>query len=74
MKTLAALLYFCKALKIIKPKVFFRKCSWFLFKPLWPTLGAQKVNVKAGYNLSHRVINCAILVLQNSTKVYMLEL
>ncbi len=55
------LIYFCKALKIVKPKVFFfENVHGFFFKPHKPALDyfVNECN-KAGYNLSYKVINCA---------------
>ena len=55
------LAYFCKALKIIKPKVFFfENVHGFFFKPHKPALDFFEHECKkAGYILSYKVINCA---------------
>ena len=55
------LVYFCKALKIIKPKVFFfENVHGFFFKPHKPALDFFEYECKKiGYNLSYKVINCA---------------
>jgi DNA (cytosine-5)-methyltransferase 1 len=55
------LVYFCKALKIIRPKVFFfENVHGFFFKPHKPALDFFESECKKiGYNLSYKVINCA---------------
>jgi DNA (cytosine-5)-methyltransferase 1 len=55
------LVYFCKALKVIKPKVFFfENVHGFFFKPHKPALDFFESECKKiGYNLSYKVINCA---------------
>jgi len=55
------LVYFCKALKIVKPKVFFfENVHGFFFKPHKPALDFFESECKKiGYNLSYKVINCA---------------
>ena len=55
------LIYFCKALKQIKPKVFFfENVHGFCFKPHKPALDFFEYEcTTAGYNLSDQVINCA---------------
>jgi DNA (cytosine-5)-methyltransferase 1 len=55
------LIYFCKALKIIRPKVFFfENVNGFSFKPHKPALDYFEYECKKiGYNLSYKVVNCA---------------
>jgi len=55
------LVYFCKALKTIKPKVFFfENVHGFFFKPHKPALDYfENECKKAGYVLSYKIINCA---------------
>ena len=55
------LVYFCKALKIVKPKVFFfENVHGFFFKPHKPALDFFESECKKiGYNLSYKIINCA---------------
>jgi len=55
------LVYFCKALKIIEPKVFFfENVNGFFFKPHKPALDFFESECKKiGYNLTYKVVNCA---------------
>jgi DNA (cytosine-5)-methyltransferase 1 len=55
------LVYFCKALEIIKPKVFFfENVHGFFFKPHKAALDFFETECKkSGYDLSYKVINCA---------------
>ena len=54
-------MYFCKALKIVRPKVFFfENVHGFFFKPHKPALDYfENECKKSGYTLSYKVINCA---------------